>query len=368
MSKIFDSCDHVILTNKLERIGLSGISLKIMKEYLKDIRTQEIYVDNAFGGHFKINIGVGQGTILGPTLFKIYILDMWKSTQLFSLRFADDTSLIGSGDNVEDTVAHINNELTKLYNWFCNNKLTLHPDKSRYIVHTKEKLIQIKLGNRNIMRCGYNLQEEGVKLLGITIDENLDWKLQINAIKKKIGKGNYLLWRYKKQLSSNMAKTIYECFVRCHLTYCILTWGAKKSGQISELKKLIKRIWTKIGPRRQHTNVRLKNTNILKFEDELALSEIKMIWRWEKNKLPDGLKHLITEKHERQLRGRKFKKEIRWKHHSISYRLACKAEKEIGNIEKINTKSTLKNQYKKEALSKYDEVCRIRNCFICAPN
>ncbi len=40
------------------------------------------------------------------------------------------------------------------------------------------------------MRCGYGLQEEGVKFLGVMIDENLDWKLQIANIKKKIGKGN----------------------------------------------------------------------------------------------------------------------------------------------------------------------------------
>jgi len=48
-----------------------------------------------------------------------------------------------------------------------------------------------RLNNRNLMRCGYGLQEEGVKFLGVTIDENLDWKLQVNQVKKKIGKGNY---------------------------------------------------------------------------------------------------------------------------------------------------------------------------------
>ena len=123
---------------------------------------------------------------------------MFKSTSLFNVRFADDTSLIGSGKNREETEQLINDELTKLYKWFCNNKLTLHPDKSRYLIHSKDKLIQIKLGGKNIMRCGYNLQEEGVKLLGITIDENLDWKLHMNNVKKKISKGNYLLWRHKK--------------------------------------------------------------------------------------------------------------------------------------------------------------------------
>ncbi len=87
------------------------------------------------------------------------------------------------------------------------------------------------------MRCGYGMQEEVVKFLGVIIDENLDWRLHTNSIKKRIGKGNYLLWRYKNSLTNGMKKTIYESenFVRSHLTYCLPVWGAKKSGALTDL-------------------------------------------------------------------------------------------------------------------------------------
>ncbi len=176
-----------------------------MSSYLKD-RIQDVWIENVNGGSFIINIGVGQGTVLGPTLFKIYIMDMFRATTLFSLRFADDTTAVGVGENREQTEENVNNELEKLYTWFCKNKLTLHPDKSRYIVYTRDKLIELKLGGKRLMRCGYGLQEEGVKFLGVVIDENLDWKLNIKSIKKKIGKGNYLLWRYNKRLTDNIKK------------------------------------------------------------------------------------------------------------------------------------------------------------------
>ena len=87
-----------------------------MESYLKD-RTQEVWVGKNCGGRFRINIGVGQGTVLGPTLYKIYIIDMYQSTTLFNMRFADDTSLIGSGKNREETEDKINSELEKLYKW-----------------------------------------------------------------------------------------------------------------------------------------------------------------------------------------------------------------------------------------------------------
>ena len=84
-----------------------------MSSYMRD-RIQEVWIEHECGGRFTINIGVGQGTVLGPTLFKIYIMDMFLSTNLFTMRFADDTNAVGTGNNREDTENYINEELNKL--------------------------------------------------------------------------------------------------------------------------------------------------------------------------------------------------------------------------------------------------------------
>ncbi len=216
------------------------------------------------------------------------------------------------------------------------------------------------------MRCGYGLQEEGVKFLGVIIDENLDWKLQLKNVHKKISKGNYLLWRYKQRLSLSMKKTIYESFVRTHLTYCLTVWGAKKSSTLTELKKQIKKIWTKIGRRNQHTNERLIEHNILKLEDELKLKEVKIIWRWIKNRIPEGLKLIINERQTRQLRNRQFIRENHWKSDSIAYRLATRANKEIKEIEIARSLKGLSKKYKNNCvLIGYATPCRVRNCRFC---
>ena len=366
VSKAFDSCNHEIMKEKLKRIGLSGTSLELMSSYMKD-RIQELWMEGVTGGKFVINIGVGQGTVLGPTLFKIYIMDMYLSTNLFSIRFADDSNLVGHGSNIADTERMINEELIKLHSWFCKNKLTLHPDKSRIIVHTRDKLINIKLGGKQLMRCGYGLQEEGVKFLGVIIDENLDWKLQINHVKKKIGKGNYLLWRYRAKLSSVMKKTIYESFVRTHITYCLSVWGAKKTTNLKELKILLKKTWTKIGRRKQHTNERLIEHNIIKLEDEIKILEIKLVWRWSTNKIPRGLKDIIVERNSRNLRNRHFIRESNWKQDSITYRLATRAKNEIKEIVIAKSKKGLVKKYRNKChLIDYNIPCRVRNCFICS--
>jgi len=233
-------------------------------------------------------------------------------------------------------------------------------------VYTKDKIMNIKLGGRELMRCGYGLQEEGVKFLGVIIDENLDWKPQTNYVKKKIGKGNYLLWRYKHSLSNGMKKTIYESFVRTHITYCLPVWGAKKTLELTELKKALKRVWNKIGIRRQHTNSRLISNRMLKLEDELKLSEIKIIWRWNKKRLPLGLKDIITERVGRNLRNRQFVRDRSWRQDSIAYRLATRAKNEINEIGIARSKKGLTKKYTNKCLLiDYAQPCRIRNCLNC---
>ncbi len=218
------------------------------------------------------------------------------------------------------------------------------------------------------MRCGYGLQEEGVKFLGVMIDENLDWKLQVAAVKKRISKGNYLLWRYKNKLTTPMKRTIYESFVRSHLSYCLTVWGANITSEHQSLNTQLKKIWKKIGVRNQHTHERLISNKMLKLEDELKISELKIIWRWEKKKIPLGLANLIEEMPQRNLRNRKFKRENNWKHTSIAYRLATLAMKEIKEVEIAKSKKGLAKKMRNNChLIDYSQPCRIRNCFICHP-
>ena len=81
---------------------------------------------------------------------------MFLATGLFSLRFADDSNFVSQGKDRKTTEEYTNSELVKLHEWFCKNKLTLHPEKSRYIIHTRDKLLNIKLGGRDLMRCMFH--------------------------------------------------------------------------------------------------------------------------------------------------------------------------------------------------------------------
>ena len=364
VSKAFDSCDHGIIINKLKRTGLNSVGVNLMRSYLKD-RKQIVIVNNTQGGYFIINIGVGQGTVLGPTLFKIYIMDLHLHTSLFCVKFADDSNFEASGSTKDEVENSCNRELENISQWFKNNRLTLHPDKSRYLIHTRDKSIELKLDGNAIKRSGYELQEEGVKMLGVLIDENLDWKLQISSVNKKISKANYLLWRHRKKLTLDTKKLLYESFVRSHLLYCITVWGGANNTNLKPLNQSLRKIWRKIGKKKQHTLNRLAENNILKLEDELAVQETKVVWKWEKKKLPPGTQTLITEKID-NLRGRRFETLRNLKANSIHIRLAKRAGSEVGSLTNVKSKKTVVLRSKKKIIDeKYKYTCRTRNCYIC---
>lgn len=141
--------------------------------------------------------------------------------------------------------------------------------------------------------------------------------------------------------------------------------GCKKSNDRSNLIKQVKRSWRKIGRQFQHTNERMKEFNLFTIDDEIRLQEVKMIWRWEKNKIPDGLKSIITEVRDERLRNRKFTRDRKWKKESISYRLATRAMKEINEVSCARSKNGLKNKYRKIIQLNYNSNCVTRNCYIC---
>ena len=75
MAKIFDTVSHDILIQKLSFYGFSVASCNFFTSYLSEC-FQQVKVSTEVSGELPINIGLPQGSILGPILFLFYINDM----------------------------------------------------------------------------------------------------------------------------------------------------------------------------------------------------------------------------------------------------------------------------------------------------
>ena len=101
LKKAFDTIDHDILLDKLNHYGFRGL-INDWFSYLKN-RTQKTQVGHHISDKAVVRGGVPQGSILGPSLFLLYVSDIHRCLNKFRFYlFADDTNILYADKNLKD--------------------------------------------------------------------------------------------------------------------------------------------------------------------------------------------------------------------------------------------------------------------------
>ena len=99
LAKIFDTVDHDILLKKLKALGFDPLAIKWFESYLKG-RNKKTEINGIFSDPRVVPCRVPQGSILGPLLFLLYIIDMQAAVSCELILYADDSALSVSGKDV----------------------------------------------------------------------------------------------------------------------------------------------------------------------------------------------------------------------------------------------------------------------------
>ena len=101
ISKAFDRVWYVSLLHKLNSYGISGQIFGLISSFLSN-RWLRVVLDGESSEEYPVNAGVPQGSILGPTLFLLYINDLPDDVICNIAIYADDTTLYSKCDQASD--------------------------------------------------------------------------------------------------------------------------------------------------------------------------------------------------------------------------------------------------------------------------
>ena len=97
ISKAFDRVWHAGLLHKLKSYGISGQIFGLISSFLSNRRLRVI-LDGKSSQEYPVDVGVPQGSILGPTLFLLYINDLRDHVICNIAICADDATLYSKCD------------------------------------------------------------------------------------------------------------------------------------------------------------------------------------------------------------------------------------------------------------------------------
>ena len=188
LSKAFDKVNLDILLEKLYKYGFRGNTYDFFESYLKNRtrRTKIFDISSCaeiFSNPLTSNLGVAQGSNLGPLLFNIFINNLesvFDSCKL--IVYADDILIFKAASDVQELKTTMEKELSDLFSYITDHDQNVNVSKTKGMVFSRQRNInfQISINNQNIEFA------KEYKYLGLTIDSKLTFKSHIKNITTKV--------------------------------------------------------------------------------------------------------------------------------------------------------------------------------------
>lgn len=256
ISKAFDSVSHKKLILKLKSFGFKNFLLNWLTCFLSN-RSQRVKIYNTFSKNKSVQSGVPQGSVLGPTLFLIYINDISRNLVSSIYLFADDVKLFNHSSNCNC----IQNDLDKISSW-CNEwQLKVATQKCNVLYIGKNNPKHKYFINNSVLTSVTEIRD-----LGVLINDNLSFSSHCTFIMKKSLKVSGLIRKSFTSRDPNLLLQAFKTYVRPILEYSSVVWSPFLVKDINNIEKV----------QRRFTKTLFKNKN-LTYEERLVILKLETL-------------------------------------------------------------------------------------------
>ena len=238
------------------------------------LRTQCVLIEGSLSRLLPVDIGVPQGSILGPLMYTLFTNELPEVIHEAQVRdqgehdpggqvwpaynlgdgvngniccYADDTTFTTSDDNPAALTLKLTEKYHVIAEFMANNRLKLNDDKTHLLVMGAG---QANAGERN--RAQVNIQtptalikpSKSEKLLGCWVQDDLKWTEHIRDNKKEhLTRSLYTrlgaLKKIRNGANFRTRKMIAEGIIVSKLSYLITLWGGCGAGLRKSLQIIL---------------------------------------------------------------------------------------------------------------------------------
>ena len=211
--------------------------------------------------------------------------------------YADDTTLYMIGETQDYVEQNFQIALQNLSEWFKLNGMLLNTKKNKtMLITTSQKRLHL---HNDTLLLTYNNDAlnsvENEKVIGVRIDNNLNWSIHIYFIAKKISSNLWLLSKLKDYLSTEHRVQCYETYIQPHIDYCPTIWGETSQYNLNRIYRLQKRA-VKIIVNYQYDNVAnsMDELKILNIYERMFLRKAKFMCKVYKSILSSYVNQMFS--------------------------------------------------------------------------